>query len=55
MVGYCLFGEGYIDEEMRVLKCMCKSMLVDIDEFLWKKEEKKKKEWKEKKKRKERK
>ena len=43
------------DEEMRVLKRMCKSMLADIDEFLRKKEEKKKKERKEKKKRKERK
>lgn len=57
MAGYRLSGEGYTDEEMRVLKrmCMCKSMLADIDEFLRKKEEKKKKERKEKKKRKERK
>lgn len=50
-----LSGEGYTDEEMRVLKRMCKSMLADIDGFLRKKEEKKKKERKEKKKRKERK
>ena len=55
MAGYRLSGEGYTDEEMRVLKRMCKSMLADIDEFLRKKEEKKKKERKEKKKRKERK
>lgn len=54
MAGYRLSGEGYTDEEMRVLKRMCKSMLADIDEFLRKKEEKKK-ERKEKKKRKERK
>lgn len=53
MAGYRLSGEGYTDEEMRVLKRMCKSMLADIDEFLRKKEEKKKKERKEKKKRKE--
>ena len=53
MVKYRLSGEGYTDEEMRVLKRMCKSMLADIDEFLRKKEEKKKKERKEKKKRKE--
>lgn len=44
MAGYRLSGEGYTDEEMRVLKRMCKSMLADIDEFLRKKEEKKKKE-----------
>lgn len=43
MAGYRLSGEGYTDEEMRVLKRMCKSMLADIDEFLRKKEEKKKK------------
>ena len=49
MAGYRLSGEGYTDEEMRVLKRMCKSMLADIDEFLRKKEEKKKKERKEKK------
>ena len=55
MAGYRLSGEGYTDEEMRVLKRMCKSMLADIDEFLRKREEKKKKERKEKKKRKERK
>ena len=53
MAGYRLSGEGYTDEEMRVLKRMCKSMLADRDEFLRKKEEKKKKERKEKKKRKE--
>ena len=53
MAGYRLSGEVYTDEEMRVLKRMCKSMLADIDEFLRKKEEKKKKERKEKKKRKE--
>lgn len=53
MAGYRLSGEGYTDEEMRVLKRMCKSMLADIDEFLRKKEEKKKKERKEEKKRKE--
>ena len=47
MAGYRLSGEGYTDEEMRVLKRMCKSMLADIDEFLRKKEEKKKKERKE--------
>lgn len=34
MAGYRLSGEGYTDEEMRVLKRMCKSMLADIDEFL---------------------
>ena len=33
MAGYRLSGEGYTDEEMRVLKRMCKSMLADIDEF----------------------
>ena len=55
MAGYRLSGEGYTDEEMRVLKRTFKSMLADIDEFLRKKEEKKKKERKEKKKRKERK
>lgn len=27
MAGYRLSGEGYTDEEMRVLKRMCKSML----------------------------
>ena len=44
MAGYRLSGEGYTDEEMRVLKRMCKSMLADIDEdFCGKKEEKKKK------------
>lgn len=37
MAGYRLSGEGYTDEEMRVLKRMCKSMLADIDEFLRKK------------------
>lgn len=41
MAGYRLSGEGYTDEEMRVLKRMCKSMLADIDEFLRKKEEEK--------------
>ncbi|WP_185151813.1 hypothetical protein [Phocaeicola vulgatus] len=43
MAGYRLSGEGYTDEEMRVLKRMCKSMLADIDEFL-RKEKKKRKE-----------
>ena len=47
MAGYRLSGEGYTDEEMRVLKRMCKSMLADIDEFLRKKEEKKKKDGRE--------
>ena len=55
MVKYRLSGEGYTDEEMRVLKQMCKDTLADINEFMRKKEEKKKKERKEKKKRKERK
>ena len=55
MVKYRLSGEGYTDEEMRVLKHMCKDTLADINEFMRKKEEKKKKERKEKKKRKERK
>lgn len=50
MAGYRLSGEGYTDEEMRVLKRMCKSMLADIDRFCGKREEKKKKERKEKKK-----
>ena len=54
MVKYRLSGEGYTDEEMRVLKHMCKDTLADINEFMRKKEEKKKKERKEKKKRKER-
>ena len=53
MVKYRLSGEGYTDEEMRVLKHMCKDTLADINEFMRKKEEKKKKERKEKKKRKE--
>ena len=44
MAGYRLSGEGYTDEEMRVLKRMCKSMLADIDEFLRKKEEREEKE-----------
>ena len=55
MVKYRLSGEGYTDEEMRVLKHMCKDTLADINEFMRKKEEKKKKERKEKKTRKERK
>ena len=50
MVKYRLSGEGYTDEEMRVLKHMCKDTLADINEFMRKKEEKKKKERKEKKK-----
>lgn len=44
MVKYRLSGEGYTDEEMRVLKHMCKDTLADINEFMRKKEEKKKKE-----------
>ena len=48
MVKYRLSGEGYTDEEMRVLKHMCKDTLADINEFMRKKEEKKKKERKEK-------
>ena len=55
MVKYRLSGEGYTDEEMRVLKHMCKDTLADINEFMRKKEEKKKKERKGKKKRTERK
>ena len=55
MAGYRLSGEGYTDEEMMVLKHMCKDTLADINKFMRKKEEKKKKERKEKKKRKERK
>ena len=47
MAGYRLSGEGYTDEEMRVLKRMCKSMLADIDEFLRKKEREEKEERKE--------
>ena len=47
MVKYRLSGEGYTDEEMRVLKHMCKDTLADINEFMRKKEEKKKKERKE--------
>ena len=43
MVKYRLSGEGYTDEEMRVLKHMCKDTLADINEFMRKKEEKKKK------------
>ncbi len=51
MMKYRLSGEGYTDEEMRVLKRMCKDILADINEFIRKKEEKKKKERKEKKER----
>lgn len=40
MVKYRLSGEGYTDEEMRVLKHMCKDTLADINEFMRKKEEK---------------
>lgn len=35
-------GEGYTDEEMRVLKRMCKDALADIHEFERKKELEKK-------------
>ena len=41
MVKYRLSGEGYTDEEMRVLKHMCKDTLADINEFMRKKEERK--------------
>lgn len=37
MVKYRLSGEGYTDEEMRVLKHMCKDTLADINEFMRKK------------------
>lgn len=43
MAGYRLSGEGYTDEEMRVLKRMCKSMLADIDEFLRKRRKRRRK------------
>lgn len=41
---YRLSGEGYTDEEVRILKHVCKNTLADIYEF----ERKKKKEKKEK-------
>ena len=44
MTAYRLSGEGYTDEEMRVLKRLCKAVLADICGFMRKKVEKKKKE-----------
>lgn len=54
MTAYRLSGEGYTDEEMRVLKRLCKAVLADICGFMRKKMEKKKKEKKEREKREER-
>ncbi len=42
MTDYRLSGEGYTDEEMRVLKHLCKDTLADIHEFEHKKEREKK-------------
>lgn len=42
MMDYRLSGEGYTDEEMRVLKHVCKDTLADIQEFERKKEKEKK-------------
>lgn len=42
METYRLSGEGYTDEEMRVLKHLCKDTLADIREFERKKEREKK-------------
>lgn len=51
MILYRLSGEGYTDEEKRVLKRVCKDTWADIQEFERKKEkEKKEKKRKDKKK-----
>ena len=49
MMAYLRSDEGYTDEEMRVLKHLCKAVLAGIQEFVRKKEEKKRKERKERK------
>lgn len=43
MVKYRLSGEGYTDEEMRVLKHMCKDTLADINEFMRKRRKRRRK------------
>lgn len=57
MINYRQSGEGYTDEEMRVLKRICKDTLADIHEYEQQKEkgrkERRKKEQAEQKKRKE--
>lgn len=47
MLHYRQSGEGYTDEEMRVLRHLCKDTLADIHEFERKKEKakKEKNEW----------
>lgn len=42
MLYYRMLHQGYTDEEMRVLKHMCKDILEDIHEFERMKERKKK-------------
>ena len=43
MVKYRLSGEGYTDEEMRVLKHMCKDTLADINELCGKRRKRRRK------------
>lgn len=53
MMNYRQSGEGYTDEEMRVLKRICKDTLADIHEYERQKEKERKERRKEKKEQKE--